>query len=192
MKTLLVGDLHGQHELVELALEQGMPVIFMGDYMDSFTRSTDDQLITIRAVLQAVEDGKAQALLGNHELSYLEPGMRCSGWKSITEYQMRHIDVSHLKDFIWAEGFLLSHAGVSQKLLDSEGTSLDVYLNGGEYMQIGSSRGGRNAVGGLFWCDWNWEFEPIPGYRPRLRFDLQAFRLLSSESHTCSGHFAES
>jgi hypothetical protein len=27
---------------------------------------------------------------------------------------------------------------------------------------IGKSRGGRSKVGGIFWCDWTHEFDPIP------------------------------
>lgn len=162
MKTLLVGDLHGQYMIAKIALEQGMPVIFMGDYLDSFTVSVGTQIELLQLVLKAVEDGQAQALMGNHEMSYLVDRMRCSGYKPVTESHVMHMDLSPLKSYIKAEGFLLTHAGVSQRLLDHKGVTLDEYLEAGSYNQIGRYRGGRDLVGGLYWCDWNQDFDPIP------------------------------
>jgi len=36
MKTLIVGDIHGKVEIVEAALAQEHPVIFVGDILDSY------------------------------------------------------------------------------------------------------------------------------------------------------------
>ena len=163
MKTLVVGDLHGQIEIAKAAIKKDMPVIFMGDYLDSYVRSVTDQVSTLRYVLDAVEAGQARALIGNHEHSYITKGMRCSGWDGATELHVTHLDLSPLEDYIWAEGFLLSHAGVSNRLLKYMDISLEDYLAEENFYQIGRYRGGRDPVGGLFWCDWNQEFEEVPG-----------------------------
>jgi len=161
MKTLVIGDLHGQHELVDLALKDGFPVVFLGDYLDSFDRTPEDCILTLIKVLAAVRQGKAQALLGNHELSYLENKvMGCSGYRKETAAMLPCLDISSLKSYIYSEGFLLTHAGVSQDLLDALGTSLEDYLEDKRYNQIGYERGGYDEAGGLYWCDWRY-FKPI-------------------------------
>lgn len=161
MKTLVVGDLHGQLNIAIAAIDTGLPVIFVGDYLDSFTASIGDQVETLRFVLNAVKAGQAQALYGNHELSYLDPFMKCSGWSYKTESHVMHLDLSPLKYYTYAEGFLISHAGVSQKLLTALDISLEQYLKDEQFHDIGRSRGGRSPYGGLLWCDWNQDFEPV-------------------------------
>jgi hypothetical protein len=167
MKTLVVGDLHGQHEIVDGVLSSGLPVIFVGDYLDSYTRSRAEQKFTLVKVLDAVESGQASALRGNHEMSYLRQDMRCSGYGSTLSFLMRVLEKpridTKLVDYLYAEGFLITHAGVSQTLLESRQQSLEEYLGGGDYSQIGRVRGGHDPVGGLWWCDFNFEFEPIEG-----------------------------
>lgn len=140
-------------------------MVFLGDYLDSYDRSADDCVKTLQTVLYAIEDGKAVGLRGNHEMSYLEDGMQCSGFRADTLVQVTHMQTELLKDYHWCEGFLLSHAGVSQSLLENREETLEEYLARGVYTQIGSIRGGRNPVGGLWWCDWRYEFEPVPGVK---------------------------
>lgn len=101
------------------------------------------------------------ALMGNHEMSYVHDQYRCSGHKGATKSHVMHMDLSPLKDYVFAEGFLISHAGVSQEYLDTYDISLDEYLEAGEFDQVGYVRGGRHEVGGLRWCDWRYEFAPI-------------------------------
>lgn len=161
MKTLIVGDLHGKWEIAEKALSTEHNVVFMGDYLDSFERSSHDCLKTLSIVTEA-EHG-VYALKGNHELSYL--GMPCSGYnKKIASGLWLDWEMT-LLDCLWCEGFLISHAGVSQLLLDSLQTDLEGYLNKGSYEQVGVSRGGTSHVGGLYWCDWFQEFSPVEGVK---------------------------
>lgn len=167
MKTpiLVIGDLHGQIEIAQKALDSIYPVIFLGDFLDSFTRTVEDQINTLQLVLNAVAGGNARALMGNHEMSYMRPESRCSGWNPITQSYVTHLQNRMemlLEDYIWCEGFLLTHAGVSQRLLNALETDLDTYLSTGHFDQVGSLRGGRAPCGGLRWCDWR-EFEPVEG-----------------------------
>jgi hypothetical protein len=167
--TLVVGDLHGKFEVAKKALNTGLPVVFLGDYLDSWDRSFEDQFQTLAIVLDAAREGKAVALMGNHELSYLDETMRCSGWDQLKQTEL---DIFHaynmnqyLKPYHEVDGFLLSHAGVSKALLAYYGSlSLEGYLERGYFKEIGYRRGGRKPVGGLFWCDWA-EFDPIEGVK---------------------------
>lgn len=165
MGTIVVGDLHGQLEIARAALALGERTIFIGDYLDSFTASVEDQVETLRFVLDAVKDGQAQALYGNHELSYLREDMACSGFKAVTKAHVMHMDLAPLQEYIWEEGFLLSHAGVSDYLLEVREQTLEEYLEAREFYQIGGARGGLSHCGGLFWCDWRYEFEPVEGVK---------------------------
>jgi len=167
VKTVVVGDLHGQVEIVDTILNLCMPTIFIGDYMDSFHRNPEDQAMTLMKVLSAVKESEdIQALIGNHELSYLYDEMVCSGYNTESQTYVNLLSnqmALYLDDYIYHEGFLLSHAGISQELLDATDQTLDVYLDEGNYRDIGRARGGRAPVGGLYWCDWNHEFEPVRG-----------------------------
>ena len=168
MKTLVVGDLHGQHELVTKALDMNMPTIFLGDYLDSFDVSVQDQVTTLVKVLNACEEREdVTALTGNHEMSYLSKEMACSGYKAETQMYVNLLENlmhKHLEPYTWAEGFLLSHAGVSLALLRAlEHNTAQEYLDADEFNQIGAARGGLSPSGGLYWCDWGWEFKDIPG-----------------------------
>jgi len=166
MKTLVVGDLHGKYEIVEEVLAMDMPTIFVGDYLDSFDRSVEDQIRTLTLVLDAIESNKAIGLMGNHELSYLRQGMRCSGYKGATAAHVIHLaERMHklLLPFVRVEGFLITHAGISVYMLQHKGLTVEEYLEKGEHYDIGGCRGGSSHLGGLYWNDYNFEFVPVPG-----------------------------
>ena len=71
--TLIIGDLHGNIEVIQAAIEQKTTdkVLFIGDYLDSYNRSVEDQVNGLRLVLDACEAEPTvyTGLLGNHELS---------------------------------------------------------------------------------------------------------------------------
>lgn len=168
MTTIVVGDLHGQFEIALRALSFGLPTVFLGDYMDSFKRTPQDMYDTIDIIESAINSGQAVGLLGNHEVSYLDPCMRCSGWNS-TKQQVISADYKGIlenkfKYYHETEGFLLSHAGVSDYLLKMLNKDLRTYLDDGDFTQIGWSRGGSKPCGGLLWCDWS-EFTPVDGVK---------------------------
>ena len=175
LPTLVVGDLHGRWEVVDAVLAEGNPVVFVGDYLDSYNRTRDDQLKTLHKVLTAVKEGTAQALMGNHELSYLDTWMRASGYGADLSARLSSDfseDMTYrkamrflLRPYVEVEGFLISHAGVSNALLEHLDITCQEYLARGEYCDIGYVRGGSAPVGGLFWQDFNHEFEPVPGVK---------------------------
>ena len=163
MKTLVIGDLHGRWEIAEAALATEHNVVFMGDYLDSFDRTSLECLETLRVVTGAVlaEPWRVQALVGNHEMSYLKAKMRCSGYSQETASGLWPGWNEPLKGFAFVEGFLLTHAGVSSEMLDDTGTTLGEYLYNYGHLDIGYSRGGKRPTGGLLWCDWYDEFTSI-------------------------------
>lgn len=168
-KTLVVGDVHGMLSAVEAALATDYPVVFLGDYLDGFRTSYLDQVACLERVLQAQEEGRAVALSGNHERSYSHHET-CSGFNMSLFEELQNRGLlermeKELKPYHWCEGFLLSHAGVCHTLLDSVGITLEQYLEGGRFSDVGMARGGDSVSGGLFWCDWNYEFIPVEGVK---------------------------
>lgn len=171
MQTMVVGDLHGKYEIAERAIKwfnarpDDSKLIFVGDYLDSYDRSVADQVTTLSLVLGACSThNNVIGLFGNHEMSYLHPLQRCSGYKGTTQFHVNHMkDVmeKELKYYTWAGQYLVTHAGVSQYYLDRIGKSLDEYLDEGKYCDVGYARGGHAPVGGSLWCDYWEEFEPI-------------------------------
>lgn len=176
MKTLIVGDLHGKIEVVERALAQEHPVIFVGDILDSFERPITDHLKCLELIFSAIDSGKAQCLYGNHELSYLYYPMRCSGYHAGMMYHIQHglreeMEKRFKYFLFYKPNILITHAGLDRSLWIKHGLSLENLkdvLNvwcrdiSNPAWQIGRVRGGTNEVGGIFWCDFNMEFEEIP------------------------------
>lgn len=177
MKYVFVGDIHGKVEMVQAALERPGHKVFVGDFVDSYDRTHQDHADCLDLVLEAVKAGEADAIFGNHELSYLKPNKhRCSGYNDKTEVQMmeRSKDLYTLfKPYLLLDGnVLVTHAGLHKQIWDEHGLSLKTlspWLDGGwmgirtsPVHWVGRARGGYDPVGGIFWCDWKTEFEPIP------------------------------
>lgn len=177
MKHIFIGDIHGKVELVEKALAKDGKKIFVGDFMDSFDRSSVDMFNCLRLVTEAIEKGEAEAIFGNHELSYKMPKIhRCSGFSTENEivYWEKAKEVESLfKPYVIIQpNILVTHAGLTNIIWNKfnlHWDNLDLKLkNWWENIKspahwIGKRRGGLNSVGGIFWCDFNTDFRPIPG-----------------------------
>ena len=175
MKYVFVGDIHGKCNLVEEALSKEGMKIFVGDFQDSFDRSTADHAKCNELVLAAIDKGEARAIFGNHELSYMMNHHRCSGY----DYKRQQMFQTYEKEIrqkfepyiMLDENFLVSHAGLTKQIFDDEKLTIellpDVLHDWWENKEspmhyIGRARGGFAKVGGMFWCDYRYEFEPIP------------------------------
>jgi hypothetical protein len=177
--TIVCGDLHGKVDIAkELLQDPSQDLIFIGDLLDSYTATTDKQLDLLVMVLDACKErDNVCCIMGNHELSYLYPIMRCSGYShrlSISIYPYKQDMKLLFQDYIVSDGFLLTHAGVSltwlpQDLQDSPSLdSVEKFLSTvskDKLFEIGRSRGGANDCGGPFWCDYWDEFMDIDGIK---------------------------
>lgn len=172
MKYTFVGDIHGKYELIEMALEKDGQIIFVGDFLDSFDRSIDDQEKCIQLVLDAIEKGKARSILGNHELNYIAPRKhRCSGYSLDTDSMLMPYKNSILYNFdpyLKLPGnWLVTHAGLDVSMMEQLDSLDNMYdwvcdVESAAHW-VGYARGGFKPCGGIFWCDFNLEFEPIEG-----------------------------
>lgn len=177
MKYTFVGDIHGKIDVVNRALDEDGKIVFVGDLVDSLFSSVQDQIKCVETVLKAVDAGKARCIFGNHELSYLMPNIhRCSGYKKPLENALVPLVSEMLAKFepyIEIDGgddnnWLITHAGLRREVLahhdkwldeDRNRTTFDWYRDTTTAAHwIGARRGGRNTVGGIFWCDFNSEF----------------------------------
>jgi hypothetical protein len=177
MSSIIVcGDIHGKVSIVESVLsDPKQTTIFIGDYLDAYDATAADQIKCIELIMDAVENrDNVVALMGNHELSYLYPDYRCSGWNAHTQ---DYVDNNRLRMegtlqlFAVAEGFLITHAGVSDNFLpvdlDRDLASVMGYLDTmpiKRIHEVSRIRSGPDPVGGPFWCDWD-EFVPIQGIK---------------------------
>ncbi len=177
MKYVFVGDVHGKVECVEAALAKDGKKIFVGDFIDSYDRTTEDHKDCYDLVFDAIEKGEAEAIFGNHELSYILPHKhRCSGWSPERQLLMTHYGptiTKLFKPYIFLKpDLLVSHAGICNTLWEDEMLTMenmervlqDWWPDVSSAMHyIGKYRGGSAPYGGLFWCDFNVEFDPVPG-----------------------------
>lgn len=170
MKYIFIGDLHGKIEIAQhwLNRDDYDQLIFMGDYLDSYDRYDQDHVDLFELACDAVTNKpeKVRALIGNHELSYIKPNMRCSGHR---EYIQNYMDrrgteraLAQLDEFIVLyPNVLITHAGISSYMADTWNDALYVFSK--EYLRdaIGERRGGLAPSGGPFWADYS-ELVPIP------------------------------
>lgn len=201
---LVVGDL--QQAPNEEVFVRSLPYLypdhelwFLGDIIDSFVTHPPEQVRTLRVVFDYIRNGIARCVRSNHDWQYVEPRMRCSGYNRETVRLFADPDLGNglhdlVEPFIFeviaGKSVLVSHAGLSahvaeDALSDDEAanlTDLPTLLRewardvDSPYYWIGRDRGGPDPVGGLLWCDWNREFEPIPG-------------LIQVVGHSYSSHF---
>ena len=180
MKHLIIGDVHGDLLIIDLAVEHypDHHLLFLGDLVDSFDKPVSTQIECVYKVLDLINKGKADCILGNHELSYFHYHLRASGWTVAMNAHLQPIRREIEKNFLPYVYFsqhnvLVSHAGLTKPLweafsgvkapLDCEvlkAWSKDIHS---PFYSIGYARHGLSKFGGLVWCDWQEEFRPIPG-----------------------------
>jgi len=115
MKYTFCGDIHGKVDQVKQALSNEGQVIFVGDFMDSFDLGVLFYEECLTLVCDAIEKGKAQAIYGNHELSYMYQCHRCSGYNYVNqEMFLRHVKRVEqcFKYAIQIENWYITHAGI--------------------------------------------------------------------------------
>ena len=176
MKTISVGDTHGTNHWQSIAVDNYDKIIFVGDYVDSFTISNldiKDNLLNIIELKKSYPD-KVVLLLGNHDLQYMFKGFehRCSGYRpeaSIDLYQIFSENKELFQVAFQIDKHIWSHAGfhkgwISQRFkehFDGINTLADVVNERFNFhksdtevlFDVGFLRGGNDFVGGPFWLD---------------------------------------
>jgi hypothetical protein len=190
MKTVYIGDIHGDYQFVKYINDnfKDYKKIFIGDIVDSFKFTRAEQLSSLELVIQMIEEGNTECLFGNHEMSYLHPNnFKCSGYAGTMQSLISPIRSKIwklFKPFIYDKEnkVLITHAGLNKQIWDIYNLSFDnleeklnewwnYNLNDyfdknneySPYHYIGLCRGGSNIVGGPLWNDWNDEFKSIEG-----------------------------
>ena len=138
-----------------------------------------------------MEDPRFKFIEGNHDAPYKRGEsdyIRCSGYDIDKAHEINKIlNKSHwdrLVRYHWVDNYLVSHAGVSAqhvpknwaingvtkeeftKWLDAQiAESEEAWKAGKPHWVFGAgrSRGGWQPIGGMNWCDFNAEFQPITG-----------------------------
>jgi hypothetical protein len=127
MNILVIGDKHGDKfwkcENLEKHLSLDGMIVDLGDYFDSFNRTTEEQLAIFKELVSLKEQYPKQVilLLGNHDIQYfskLNPLLEpiCSGFQKDKRYLISNEIDQHFDkfQFIYSyENYLFSHAGVT-------------------------------------------------------------------------------
>ena len=178
-ETLIIGDLHGKIDVLKEAVKLDKHIISLGDILDSFNRPPKDQIDCINLLCDLIEDGKARAIFGNHEFSYIRNDLRCSGHNFLTDtlfLSVRERVFKNFEHFIWLPKIktLITHAGIDKKHWDDNLITVDnivdeletaVRIKNSWFWNIGYFRGGISDKGGPLWLDWDKEFTPAPEIR---------------------------
>lgn len=184
MRILVVPDLHGRanwHQPVTDFLTAAAPadrVVFLGDYLDSFTVADQPMLDNFIDVLllREREPERVILLLGNHCFPYLfHPTFRCSGFRPQLAPALHILFKTHqtLFQVAWQAGpYLFTHAGVSDMWLDVNRLAIRLLLGhaacpdnladtlnqllaseqGRQLLwQVSGYNGGRDRVDGPLW-----------------------------------------
>jgi len=173
MKTISIGDIHGREDWKEVDPEKYDKIIFVGDYVDSFTVPDDKMLNNLLDIIQFKKDymDKVILLFGNHDLHYLfkydQHG--CSGYRP-QMYEVLHKIFTENKDLFQMSyqynDTIWTHAGIHdgwwkfhfKAYKEEEGNISDrLNLAFDKYylplFNVSHIRGGMNKEGGPFWCD---------------------------------------
>jgi len=182
---LIIGDIHGDYQKLQRIVEYADTehMLFVGDFLDSFVFHYIEQIKCVDLILSLIESGKADAILGNHELSYIYPIMTCSGFRSQTkslleqEHRLERIKYLFKKHvYLKEQKILITHAGMTAQFATNykiDSSNIDIRLDelsklplrDNPIYNIGTARFGSSNYPGIFWCDWNHEFRPIDGIR---------------------------
>jgi hypothetical protein len=177
MKHIIIGDLHGRDTWRQVSINKYDKVVFLGDYVDSFTISNLAIYENLKDIihLKKRNPNKIVLLLGNHDIQYLYfPRYQCSGFRPAMQSQLTGLFNNHkdLFQIAYQKGnYLFSHAGITnswyndflrlpilEKIKDKNDTLADllnkVDQTGQRYIlhTAGYFRGGEGN-GGITWAD---------------------------------------
>ena len=173
-KILVIGDLHGLNVWKKMIINPVDKIIFLWDYVDSFTVPDADIIQNLKDIIKFKKKNPemVELLLGNHDIQYIYKGNNCS-WKRksyeiiLENLYKNNLDLFKICHEEWE--YLFSHAGFTQKWEELvyeklnenvfELTSYDSYndMLHTRYRKllfmVWTSRGGHHAFGWPLWAD---------------------------------------
>lgn len=143
MKTLSIGDIHGRdiwksithgssYEFNQFMsnpnsgtypFQQYDKIIFVGDYVDSFTIDNLTILSNLNDIIlfKKMVPDKVVLLLGNHDIQYFVPNQTCSGYRGVMRNDLYSLFMDNISLFDMAfqhKNYLWTHAGVTEGWLN--------------------------------------------------------------------------
>jgi predicted MPP superfamily phosphohydrolase len=133
MKVLFISDIHGKTDWrwIFTQISQFDKIVFIGDYVDSFTHTSKDIEDNLRSIiaLKIQYMDKVVALIGNHDYAYVFGKNRTSGFRPEEYHDLKELFEKnwHLFDVAWGyksltklnkrglpQYTLATHAGLTQ------------------------------------------------------------------------------
>lgn len=190
MKHIIIGDLHGRDLWKRVKFAQYEKVVFLGDYVDSFTRSDEVILRNLQDIIDLKKRHPKNVVLlwGNHDVQYLHfPKYRCPGFRESMQPKLTFLFQTNRELFQMAyqrRNIIFTHAGITntwyRRFRDSVAaykvrtpiSSLADLLNDvefSEYEEIlytySPFRTGAKDDGGILWADYMETFhDTLNGY----------------------------
>ena len=173
MKTVIIGDVHAKPyiiEQVEKILKNSLNVVLVGDYVDDWITTPQQNKWVIKELIRLKEQfiNQLTLLIGNHDLSEafgLEyHDLRCAGFRSEISEEVSS-DIRWLIKKGWlqvatrVDGYLVSHAGFTDEwftnLTDGDVEHLLDQMTHSSLKRLnmcGPGRGGRDEYSGPLWA----------------------------------------
>jgi len=188
-KIIAIGDLHGQDCWKAINPDEYDYILFLGDYVDSFSVPRETILSNLEDIiaLKKLYPQKVTLLLGNHDIQYSEyPNYRCSGFdeRMQPDYTQMFRENRHLFQVALQIGrYLFTHAGISHSfartcLGDRYTQVVEHLINAADLLNaihaspsqsilhtVSRYRGGYDQFGGITWADYReTSVDLLPGY----------------------------
>ena len=157
---LIIPDIHeriDQLKLIDSQFGVDEPRIYLGDWMDAFGSTPESRQQTLDYLASELTKPDRIFLWGNHDYQYTDERGLCSGYKpDMAERISKTLPQDWPSKFIIStiyQDWLISHAGFNK--------NPEEWDNEIAKIAVGHVRGGRFAVGGPLWLDWNHEFKGL-------------------------------
>ena len=175
MKFVTISDIHGRVDWKKINPNEYDKIVFIGDYVDSFDILPVEILHNLKQIVELKKQypDKVVLLLGNHDVAYIVPDQKCSGFQAGMLWDYKELFMSNIELFQVAyeyKNYLWTHAGVSmgfykqylsQIMKESETIGETLNRKWKESLkekwmplfQNSFYRGGSKAIGGPLWAD---------------------------------------
>ncbi len=190
--NLIIPDVHLKMDTIQRILnkESYDAVYFLGDFFDDWNDNPTKNAQMAQKLNEWMNRDDCHFIYGNHDVHYLfnDESLICSGFDELKKIAIRNfINIKTVeKRFRFhhqVDGWLLTHAGCDIRNIPKD-VNLDIHSIGDYlvkqtdvcknqlamgrkhwFFQAGYARGGSYPVGGVIWCDWFDEFQPIQGVK---------------------------